>query len=116
MWRGFRARDVTDELSDDLGADALVHQDLEVPGPHRRALSRVNRNDALLTLRVEVARHGLEPVDPPERTCEHEHLECLAGIRGQLDCLRGSNIDPVCGLDGESPSRDRDGAGSLAYE
>src|SRR3569833_3721947 len=47
MRGGLGRRYVADELSDEVGADALVHENLEITRSHRHALLRINRDDPL---------------------------------------------------------------------
>src|SRR5215469_8078688 len=61
--RGFRARDVPDELRDRARADALVHEELKVARSHLRALPGVYRDHALREVRIEIIRHGGRPLE-----------------------------------------------------
>src|SRR5579862_3799346 len=51
MGRGLRLGNVPDELRDDLRADALIDEELEVAGPGRLALCLIDRDHSLAVLR-----------------------------------------------------------------
>src|ERR1700748_729007 len=63
MGSGFRGWYVTDELRDEVGTDALVHENLEIARAHRGALLRVDRHDALRKLSREAGGHCVQPTD-----------------------------------------------------
>ncbi len=112
----FGRRNVTDELRDDPRADALVHQDLEVPRPHGGPLLRVYRDHALLMRGIEIIRHPVEPLDLAQRTGEHEHPQRLTGRCLELQALRRPDIDAVGRLDREPAPGERDRSATRPYE
>src|SRR6185295_16558196 len=107
---------VADELGDEVRADPLVHEHLEISWTHRGPLRRIHAHDTLLILRVEVAGHGIEPAEVTEGTGKNKHLEHLPVIGCQLDRLRRTDVHTVGCLDRELPPRDRNGASTRPYE
>src|SRR5882757_9406729 len=107
---------VADELGDEVGADPLIHQHLEVSWTHRGALLRIHAYDTLFILRVEVIGHVVEPLDLAAVTGKHKHLEHLTAVSRELDRLRRTDVHTVGCLDRELAARDRNCAGTRAHE
>src|ERR1700722_16307838 len=107
---GLVARNVADELRDDLRADALVDQHLEVARAHGGALLGIDRYHALTIAGIEVLRHRIRPGQLPERTGERKDPQHLTLSGSELHGLARADVYPIGRPHLEAAPRDVDRA------